>query len=95
MLQLKNETPFAAAINLFPDPEGIDTLYVTLKATFAIEDGQPAVAEEQVPVGASSRTNTGGSPASRVSSTRPRPTCASSRPMSSWSASPRRPRRGV
>ena len=50
MLQLKNETPFAAAINLFPDPEGIDTLYVTLKATFAIEDGQPAVAEEQVPV---------------------------------------------
>lgn len=36
MLQLKNTTPFAAAIALFPNEQGIDTLYTIAKATFQI-----------------------------------------------------------
>ena len=49
MLQLKNATPFKANITLFADPEGIDTLYITLKATFEPGNGiQPA--EVQVAV---------------------------------------------
>lgn len=34
MLQLKNNTPFAAAIAVFPNEQGIDTLYTIVKATF-------------------------------------------------------------
>jgi len=36
VLQLKNTTPFEAGIALFPNEDGIDTLYVTLKATFEV-----------------------------------------------------------
>ena len=36
MLQLKNGSPFAAHIAVLPDPDGIDTLYVTIKATFSL-----------------------------------------------------------
>lgn len=36
MLQLKNTTPFAAAIALFPNEQGVDTLYTITKATFQI-----------------------------------------------------------
>jgi hypothetical protein len=50
VLQLENKTPFAAAINLFQDAKGLDTLYVTLKATFSIAESEPLVAEEQVSV---------------------------------------------
>lgn len=49
MLQLKNTTPFQAGIALFPNEQGIDTLYITLKATFEIGKGL-AVATEQRPV---------------------------------------------
>ena len=48
MLQLKNNSPFAPAIALFPDRHGIDTLYVVVKATFALEP-RLEVAEEQLP----------------------------------------------
>ena len=34
MLQLKNDTPFAAAIAVFPNEDGIDTLYTIVKGTF-------------------------------------------------------------
>jgi len=34
VLQLKNHTPFAADMALFPNEQGIDTLYVLVKATF-------------------------------------------------------------
>lgn len=34
MLQLNNNTPFAAAIALFPNEQGVDTLYTIVKATF-------------------------------------------------------------
>ncbi|MDF1553075.1 MAG: DUF2169 domain-containing protein [Deferrisomatales bacterium] len=48
MLQLKNSSPFEAAITLFPDEAGIDTLYVVVKATFDLGAGL-RVADEQVP----------------------------------------------
>lgn len=49
MLQLKNSTPFAAQIAVFPDVRGIDTLYVTLKATFAL-GARLEVVDPQPPV---------------------------------------------
>ncbi len=48
MLQLKNDSPFAPSIALFPDEKGIDTLYVAVKATFHLGD-RLEIAEEQVP----------------------------------------------
>jgi hypothetical protein len=49
MLQLKNNTPFKAAIALFPNEKGVDTLYVTIKATFTLGETS-TVAEQQQPV---------------------------------------------
>lgn len=36
MLQLKNNSPFVPSIAVFPNEQGIDTLYVTVKATFVV-----------------------------------------------------------
>jgi len=36
MLQLKNRTPFDAKFSLFPNEQGIDTLYLMIKASFKI-----------------------------------------------------------
>lgn len=36
MLQLKNNSPFAATMALFPNEQGVDTLYVVVKASFNI-----------------------------------------------------------
>lgn len=47
MLQVENQTPFAPALFVFPDAAGVDTLYVVLKATFALTARGVAVAEEQ------------------------------------------------
>jgi len=49
MLQLKNKSPFQSQIFLFPDPQGIDTLYVVVKATFGL-DPQLQIAEKQIPI---------------------------------------------
>jgi hypothetical protein len=49
MLQLKNTTPFAAHIAVLPDERGIDTLYVTIKATFTL-GARLEVADPQPPV---------------------------------------------
>lgn len=49
MLQLKNSSPFVAQIAVLPDVRGIDTLYVTVKATFAM-GGRLEVADPQPPV---------------------------------------------
>jgi len=46
MLQLKNHTPFSAAFALFPNAQGIDTLYTIVKATFQIGP-QWTLAEKQ------------------------------------------------
>ncbi|MFO1368843.1 MAG: DUF2169 domain-containing protein [Marinagarivorans sp.] len=48
MLQLLNHTPFAAQIGLFPNEEGVDTLYVVAKAHFNM--GNPlSLCDEQTP----------------------------------------------
>lgn len=49
MLQLKNDTPFKADIALFPNERGVDTLYVTIKATFTLQESV-TLAEQQEPV---------------------------------------------
>jgi hypothetical protein len=48
MLQIENHTPFAPAIAVFPDKDGVDTLYVIVKATFTLSP-LVAIAEVQVP----------------------------------------------
>lgn len=49
MLQLKNTTPFQANMAVFPNEDGIDTLFTVVKATFDLGlNGD--IAEEQVPV---------------------------------------------
>ncbi len=48
MLQLQNNTPFAANLSLFPNEEAIDTLYVLVKGTFNIGQ-QWTLADEQLP----------------------------------------------
>jgi hypothetical protein len=49
MLQFKNTTPFKGAIMLLPDPDGIDSLFTVVKATFTLEE-RPVPAEGQLPV---------------------------------------------
>jgi hypothetical protein len=49
MLQLKNSTPFQAGIAIYPDQNGVDTLYVTIKGTFNIGK-KLSVAEKQQPI---------------------------------------------
>ena len=49
MLQLKNNTPLEAKILLMPNPDGIDSLYTIIKATFNL-DQQLTLAEQQIPI---------------------------------------------
>jgi hypothetical protein len=49
MLQVKNATEFPATIFAMPDPDGIESVYAILKATFRMgKEVRPA--EEQVPI---------------------------------------------
>jgi len=48
MLQLKNLTPFAADIAVFPNEQGIEALYTIVKASF-IFNGNWTLADQQVP----------------------------------------------
>ncbi|WP_444993950.1 DUF2169 family type VI secretion system accessory protein [Aliikangiella sp. IMCC44359] len=48
MLQLKNATPFATEIAIFPNDQGIDTLYTMVKASFILADSL-VLADEQLP----------------------------------------------
>lgn len=52
MLQLTNKTPFSLGLDIFPNERGVDTLYITLKATFRL-GASLSVAEEQLPILAS------------------------------------------
>ncbi len=52
MLQLKNKTPFAAQLALFPNQQGIDTLYIIVKATFNIGRKWTLADEQKQPTGA-------------------------------------------
>ncbi|MEP7124246.1 MAG: DUF2169 domain-containing protein [Byssovorax sp.] len=45
MLQVDNRTPFVPGMFVFPDPQGVDTLYVVLKATFSFASGRVTLAE--------------------------------------------------
>lgn len=49
MLQLDNQTPFAATLAVLPDKSGIDTLYVVIKATVNLRP-KLSLAATQVPV---------------------------------------------
>jgi hypothetical protein len=49
MLQFKNRTPYKGTITLFPDADGIDTLFAIVKGTFQL-DAHLTIADEQVPV---------------------------------------------
>ncbi|WP_437906347.1 DUF2169 domain-containing protein [Sorangium sp. So ce327] len=50
MLQLRNSTSFKANIAVFPDARGVDTLYVAVRATFALRGGALRIAEAQEPL---------------------------------------------
>ena len=47
MLQLKNNTPFVSAFTVFPNENGMDTLYIMVKATFVI-GAQWTLADPQI-----------------------------------------------
>lgn len=49
MLQLKNTTPFPASMAVFPNEQGIDTLYVVIKATFELGETLE-IAPKQQPI---------------------------------------------
>lgn len=49
MLQIKNNTPFSAGFVLLPNFQGIDTLYLMIKATFSI-GASWTLAEQQLPL---------------------------------------------
>jgi len=41
MLQVDNQTPFAASLSVFPDPEGVETAYAVVKAAFRLGEAEP------------------------------------------------------
>lgn len=50
MLQLRNSTPFPAAFAVFPDRQGVDMVFVAIKATFIWLEEQIEVAGDQAPI---------------------------------------------
>ncbi len=50
MLQVVNHTPFAASLSVFPDPAGVETAYMIVKASFRIAAGDPELSKTQVPL---------------------------------------------
>jgi hypothetical protein len=48
VLQLRNDSPFAASLGRFPDPDGIDTVFAVVKGTFTMSTS--AIVDEQPPV---------------------------------------------
>jgi len=50
MLQVANETPFTAALSVFPDPAGVETAYAVVKATFNFGAEGPELAKPQLPL---------------------------------------------
>lgn len=47
MLQVDNQTPFAAALSVFPDTQGVESAYLVVKATFAFTAEAPTLAPAQ------------------------------------------------
>ncbi|MFP2930448.1 DUF2169 domain-containing protein [Pyxidicoccus sp. 3LG] len=50
MLQVRREMPFVPGLFLFPDEQGVETLYAVVKATFRMEGNTLRIAEEQLPL---------------------------------------------
>ena len=50
MLQVVNQTPFTAALSVFPDAAGVETAYAVVKATFAIGATGPELSPAQLPL---------------------------------------------
>lgn len=50
MLQVVNHTPFSASLSVFPDAQGVETVYAVVKATFALGAHGPEVAPQQLPI---------------------------------------------
>lgn len=50
MLQIRNQTPFIAALGVFANRDGIDCVYAVVKATFHTENGQVIPSDDQLPV---------------------------------------------
>ncbi|PTL77833.1 DUF2169 domain-containing protein [Vitiosangium sp. GDMCC 1.1324] len=50
MLQARNETPFTPGMFLFPNEQGVDTLYVVVKATFDLRQDRLSIARKQCPL---------------------------------------------
>ena len=50
MLQVANQTPFSAALSVFPDVTGVETAYAVVKATFNFGAQGPELAKQQVPL---------------------------------------------
>ncbi len=50
MLQIQNNTPFAADMNLFPNEQAVDTLYVLVRATFNIGKQWTLADKQQPPI---------------------------------------------
>jgi len=53
VLQVANQSPFTAALSVFPDPQGVETAYAIVKATFELGAEEPKPAEKQLPLLAS------------------------------------------
>ncbi len=50
MLQIENKTGFVPGLFVFPDPDGVDTAYFALKATFEVRLGAVRLAGQQAPL---------------------------------------------
>lgn len=49
MLQLENDSPFAAKLTMLHDRDGVETVFAIVKGTFVL-DASPRVADEQLPI---------------------------------------------
>ncbi|MEC5386799.1 DUF2169 domain-containing protein [Uliginosibacterium sp. H3] len=47
MLQVVNQTPLAATLTVFPDPQGVECAYANVKASFDFRSGEPLLAAQQ------------------------------------------------
>lgn len=50
MFQLENSSPLPAEMFGFPDRQGVDTMYLVVKATFSLHDDTVVLADQQQPV---------------------------------------------
>jgi hypothetical protein len=55
MLQLINKTLFEGFLYLMPDPDGIDSIYTAVKATYHLGKTKVVIAEEQLPIATADR----------------------------------------